>query len=769
MSLDFVFSRRTDGKSFAGFRACYCQDGYFRRHMFNSCEPCAKYAGLKCQNDSFSLQPEYWWKWENATNKKYFISFREALMKDLPVEHNSIFEYPYPLPQAHKCPRPESCLGGMDSNCSQGYEGPLCDVCQQGYYKQLKTCSKCPSKNWMIGQLCLIAAAIFVITVVVVWRSKKQIKKKKGPSLGDLILSKMKIVIGFYQVTFGVIEAFAFIKWPESLTFIGKCSEVLQLNVLHIAPIHCLFPNLKIDAFGRLYAILSINAAVITFGFTVYGIRKVLITKKSFESQEEKVKKISETKQMVYKGVFFVLYVTFLSTCSKTASVLPFACRTLCYTEKEEQCKRFLSTDFTIDCSSPEFRRSVFVAYFSVIYITLVPTTALVILWKHRKNLKVATQDDNDESTHSLVQLPKQWFWEFVETARKVILTSGIVLLGAESRAYIAMALVLSGFYGMLFAHMKPIEDPSENSLMLSSLAVTYVNLVIGAVSRIPEEEALDTLYPNLEKVLFDVLVIGANVLVIGILFIQYGIYIYRFFQKWRTNPQWSFSCCLALLLPLNDLHQEIRGMTGRNILQQQLQSGNVSMPSVSGALKESGAVSFDLTSIQEHIRETSGSPSQETDTGSKKEGTTVQGASSTGEEQLKNPPKEKRGSLTKEKKAAEMKERSADKVAFGKGEETEKNRLPQDNLQLEMRDMKQKQQTGNVNMPSASGASKKSGAVGYVLVTIHEDPKEASGSPSQERATAGMKQGNNNQLTANTNEEPGNLAPEEELEETHL
>ena len=505
--------------------------------MFNSCEPCAKYVGFKCENDSFSLQPEYWWKWENATNKKYFISFREALTNDLPVELNFIFEYPYPFPQAHKCPRPESCLGGMDSNCSQGYEGPLCNVCQQGYYKQLKTCSKCPSKNWMIAQLCLIAAASFVVTVVVVWRSKKQIKKKKGPSLGDLILSKMKIVIGFYQVTFGVIEAFAFIKWPESLTFIGKYSEVLQLNVLQIAPIHCLFPNLKVDAFGRLYAILSINAAVMTFGFTVYGIRKVLISKNSFERQEEKDKKISETKQMVYKGVFFVLYVIFLSTCSKTASVLPLACRTLCYTEKEEQCESFVSADFTIDCSSPEFRRAVFVAYFSVMYITLLPTTALVILWKHRKNLKVATEDDNNESTHSPCSTPEavkslsflfqnysihRWYWEFVETARKVILTSGIVLLGAESRAYIAMALVLSGFYGMLFAHMKPIEDPSENSLMLSSLAVTYVNLVIGAVSRIPEEEALDTLYPNLEKVMFDILVIGANVLVIGILFSKY-------------------------------------------------------------------------------------------------------------------------------------------------------------------------------------------------------------------------------------------------------
>ena len=106
-----------------------------------------------------------------------------------------------------------------------------------------------------------------------------------------------------------------------------------------------------------------------------------------------------------------------------------------------------------------------------------------------------------------------------------MILTSGSILLGAESRAYIGMSLILSGYYGMLFAHMKPIEDPSENSLMLSSLAVTYVNLVIGAVSRIPEEVALDTLYPNLERVLFDILVVGVNVLVILVLLGKHIIY----------------------------------------------------------------------------------------------------------------------------------------------------------------------------------------------------------------------------------------------------
>ena len=499
--------------------------------MFSSCEPCGRFDGFECENESFSLSSGHWWKWDNETTKQLFMSFRQELSKNLPAKNISVMEYPYPLPQSYKCPRPESCLGGMESNCGEGYQGPLCEVCRHGYYKQLKTCKKCPSKSWMVGQLCIIAAVIIVIAVVVVWRSKKQMKKKSSRRLGDLILSKTKIVIGFYQVTFGVVEAFAFIKWPDSLTFIGKYSEMLQLNVLQIAPIHCLYPNLKVDAFKRLYAILSINAAIIILGFAVYSIRKVLITRKAFEMQEDKVEKILETKQMTYRAVFFFLYVTYLSTCSKTASVLPLACRTLCYMENENDCDAFLRADFTINCSNQEFRRSVIVAYCSVLYIILLPTASLLILWRHRKTVKTSGGEDEDESTYSQSPavitglrflfenyISRAWYWEFVETTRKVILTSGIILLKEDTRTYVGMACTMSGVYGMMFAFKKPIRDPSENSLMMCALAVTFFNLLIGAVSRIPTEGVLLSVDAYMDHDLFTVLVIGANVLVIGIL-----------------------------------------------------------------------------------------------------------------------------------------------------------------------------------------------------------------------------------------------------------
>ena len=64
--------------------------------------------------------------------------------------------------------------------------------------------------------------------------------------------------------------------------------------------------------------------------------------------------------------------------------------------------------------------------------------------------------------------------------------------------------------------------------------------------------------------------------------------------MEWRKNPHCSFSCCLALLLPLNDLQGEIRGLVGKNVLRTQLQSGNFEMTTLCGAVKNSGA--FDVT-----------------------------------------------------------------------------------------------------------------------------------------------------------------------------
>ena len=107
-------------------------------------------------------------------------------------------------------------------------------------------------------------------------------KKKKGREgsrkfSGDIFLSKLKIIIGFCQVTYGLLETFSSIQWPDSLQIIGKYSEILQLNILQIAPVHCLFTGLHENAFGDLIAMMTINAAVIGISGISYGVHKQIV------------------------------------------------------------------------------------------------------------------------------------------------------------------------------------------------------------------------------------------------------------------------------------------------------------------------------------------------------------------------------------------------------------------------------------------------------------------------------------------------------------
>ena len=76
----------------------------------------------------------------------------------------------------------------------------------------------------------------------------------------------------------------------------------------------------------------------------------------------------------------------------------------------------------------------------------------------------------------------------------------------------------MSGLYGMFFAYNRPIVDAFENKLMLTSLAVTFMNLGIGAVSRIPKENIPSSIDPYVDHIMFKALVFGANSLVIGLL-----------------------------------------------------------------------------------------------------------------------------------------------------------------------------------------------------------------------------------------------------------
>jgi len=420
----------------------------------------------------------------------------------------------------------DSCKGGLDSPCENGFEGPLCAVCSSGYYKQLQNCKQCPSKKWILGQLLIIAGVLLITVVFLVCKTKQKVKTDQCHHLIDMIFSRLKIVIGFYQVTHGLLEVFSYIKWPGSLEVIAKYSGILQMNLLQISPVHCLFPRIHVDAFGNLCIVMTMNIIIITTSAFIYYVHKAIILRNGRLQDEEKSEKISRTKELVYRNVFFFLYVTYLSTFSKIISVLPFACRKLCRDDKEEFCSEYLKVDYSIQCQGPKYNHLLIVAFISTAYIIALPVASFMVLWRLRRVIITTKDDDTEACKETITGLrflfenykPSSWYWELVETSRKVILTCGIILVGQESRSYIGLALVSAGMYGVLFSWTKPIQDTFENRLMSMSLAVTVVNLGIGAVSRIPAENVRHSTDQHTESVALKTFIFGANTLIICLL-----------------------------------------------------------------------------------------------------------------------------------------------------------------------------------------------------------------------------------------------------------
>ena len=68
-------------------------------------------------------------------------------------------------------------------------------------------------------------------------------------------------------------------------------------------------------------------------------------------------------------------------------------------------------------------------------------------------------------------------------------------------------------------------------------------------------------------------------------------MHFYQYLKEWLKNPQCSVSCCMALLLPLNDMQGDITDQVAEsNVLGKQMDVGQVDMSAVTSSIRSQGA-----------------------------------------------------------------------------------------------------------------------------------------------------------------------------------
>ena len=197
-----------------------------------------------------------------------------------------------------------------------------------------------------------------------------------------------------------------------------------------------------------------------------------------------------------------------------------------------KNCTHYLKMDYSLKCFEKTYNKYVTAAYVGSIYPVLFPLFIVVVLYfffyrPEIKNRALNPQPKRFEILEGMRFIYENynercWYWEIVETIRKLILTSCLSLIGAEGRTYIGMEAMAFGIYSVAHAQARPIPDKFEHLLPLSSLVVTFFNLSVGVLLRIPSEMVNYSIEKDKDSVGVTVLLVTANVMVIGLVVSEY-------------------------------------------------------------------------------------------------------------------------------------------------------------------------------------------------------------------------------------------------------
>lgn len=197
-----------------------------------------------------------------------------------------------------------------------------------------------------------------------------------------------------------------------------------------------------------------------------------------------------------------------------------------------KDCTYYLKMDYSLKCFDKFYNKYVTAAYVGAIYPVLFPLFIVVVLYllyyrPHIKNRARNPERKRYEIVEGMRFIYENydercWYWEIVETVRKLILTSGLALIGAEGRTYIGIAAMASGFYAVAHAQARPIPDKFEHLLQLASLVATFFNLSVGVLLRIPSEMVNYSIEKDKDSVGVTILLVTANVMVIGLIVSEY-------------------------------------------------------------------------------------------------------------------------------------------------------------------------------------------------------------------------------------------------------
>ena len=205
----------------------------------------------------------------------------------------------------------------------------------------------------------------------------------------------------------------------------------------------------------------------------------------------------------------------------------------------------YLKADYSIDCLSAKHRAWQLYAYVMMVIISF--GTPVLYLWLLHRN-RAALQENAREAEHLLFlcqdYTPDCYWWEVVETVRKLMLTGVAVFVERDTILQVVVALF--GAIALLSAlvHFQPYHRKFDNryAILTSRMMVFYI--FIGLLLKVDE---FLTRFKNVVAPESDYVVRHqgygtgalalALIVVVGTVLVAFFVYLYRDYQQFRKEP----------------------------------------------------------------------------------------------------------------------------------------------------------------------------------------------------------------------------------------
>ena len=363
------------------------------------------------------------------------------------------------------CPNADSCLGSPDprkpsltGECSAGYTGNLCSVCESGYSRQgSNQCNKCPNttSNVILSLLVGIGGILLLIIAVAI-----SIRGATRPRSEFAIY--VKIFTNYIQMV--VVAASLNMNWPGFVSLFLNGQETVGSVTDQLFSFECLgqeFFTMEGIFYKKIIGYVVLPVLLLLLAVVLWGFVKL-------------VTKMKAIPHKVVTSMVIIVFVLHPSLTKITFSI--FSCSELLPHQY------WLITDMSIRCwDLPHLKNILSIALPSVIvWIFGLPLLCLGLLYRTRQRLSAELIQIKYSFLYKGYK-PEYYYWEFVILYRKVALVCASVFLSSVSTMVQALS-ILAILLICLFVHaaVKPFRTPVFNLLETKSILVSLLTIYIG-------------------------------------------------------------------------------------------------------------------------------------------------------------------------------------------------------------------------------------------------------------------------------------------------